>query len=394
LRTPLFGLGCLAFGHAACTSPEPQPAAKAPSVHLAPAPGSPFSVGPRPGQPVLADFTGDGRLDLAVGFQGTGDQAAQGFVSLFLGDGAGRFTAAGAPTAMGGDGLSLATGDIDGDGSIDLVTVEHDRYDVTILLGDGRGGLRQSPDSPVAASQGSHPHTHSIATADMNADGRTDLLTTNADDNTVSLLLGNEAGGFVLAPGSPFAADTHPYDGLTTLDTNADGALDVVVPNLHGNTVTVLLGDGRAGLRPAQGSPHAVGPRPGYLAAGDLDGDGAADLVVTHDDDPMIHLLLGDGHGSFRRAANSPVHLPRTVWGVALADLNGDGRNDIVLGSYQGDALVLASSDGPAYLASPAPLALGAMPGRVVAGDVNGDGKSDLVASHHDSGLVSVWLQE
>src|ERR1041384_2391070 len=68
-----------------------------------------------------------------------------------------------------------------------------------------------------------------------------DILTTNANDNTVSLLLGNGTGDLAPAPGSPFAAGIHPYDGLQCIDVNADDASDIVVPNLEGNTVTVLL---------------------------------------------------------------------------------------------------------------------------------------------------------
>lgn len=333
-------------------------------------------------------------MDLVIGFEGRGDQADKGCVTLFLGDGSGRLAPVAAPRTVGGSGLNLATADVNGDGHMDLLAVAHDHYDVTILLGDGRGGLSPARGSPVAASRGGHPHTHSLAAADMNADGAVDILTTNADDNTVSLLLGEGTGSFAPAPGSPFAAGTHPYDGLFCIDVNTDGALDVVVPNIKGNAVTALLGDRHGDLHPAEGSPFAVGPRPGYLAAGDLDGNGTTDLVVSHDDDPMIDVLLGDERGGFRQAENSPVRLPRTVWGVALADLDSDGRIDIVLGSYQGDALALVSKDGAAYLAAPAPLSVGPTPGRVVTGDVNGDGKPDLVFSHFDRGTVSVWLQE
>jgi hypothetical protein len=116
--------------------------------------------------------------------------------------------------------------------------------------------------------------------------------------------------------------------------------------------------------------------------------------VATHDDDPVVHVLRGDGRGGFRPAAGSPVMLKETVWGAVVVDLNADGRNDLVLGAKKGHALVLLGDGAGGFEKEPVLVPVGGKaPGNVAVADVNRDGKLDLVTSNYESGDVSVLLR-
>jgi hypothetical protein len=295
---------------------------------------------------------------------------------------------------MGADGLKSGVGDFNGDDRPDIAVIAHDSYEVTILLQDQRGQFDLSRKSIVNAHDGDQPHSHEIVVADINADDHLDILTTSADDNAVCVLLGDGAGRFAPAQGSPFAAGQHPYEGLSVGDVNGDNNRDVVIPNLHGKAVSVLLGDGSGAFAAAPNSPLAVADRPGFLTLGDLNGDQALDIAATHDDDPIVYVLVGNGRGDFQPTPGSPITLNETVWGAVVADMNSDGQNDLVLGGKQGHALILPGSKIGGVDNVPVTVPVGGIgPNNVAVADVDRDGKLDLITSNFESGDLSVLLQ-
>jgi hypothetical protein len=359
------------------------------------APGSPHAVGPRAGRPVLADADADGNLDVLVACGTERGAPESGHVVVLLGDGKGGFRRAPAtPHRIGPSVHKVAVADFDGDGRLDAAAAEHDSATLTVLLGDGTGGFRPAPSSPVPTGTAGRPHTHAIAAADVNGDGRPDLLATLADDGKIAVLLGAPGARFEPAPGSPFPAGRHPYDSLSTADVDGDGKLDLVAPDMHGHAITVLRGDGRGGFAHARGSPFpASGKRPGFAVVADVDRDGHPDVVATHDDDPLLTILLGDGKGGFAPSPKSPYRLPRTSWGLAAHEAGGGVL--LACGTYQASAPFLLRGDGAGGL-EPAGVALpaaGAQPGQVAWGDVNGDGLADLVTAQDGSGDVAVYLR-
>ena len=358
--------------------------------------GSPIAVGPMAGEPAIGDANGDGNADIILACGtccGSQPSPDSGHVVVLLGDGRGNFTRAkGSPIAVGPSARKVALGDINKDGKLDILVAQHDSYAVTILLGNGQGEFKPAQTSPAMAGNGPRSHTHDIAVADVNNDGNPDVLTTNANDSTVSVLLGDGTGRFTPAPGSPVRAGHHPYDVVTLHDLNGDGNLDLVTPNLKGNAVTVMLGDGKGSFAPAAGSPFALGPRPGYVAVADLNADGKLDIVAAHDDDPLVAVLLGDGKGGFAPAASTMLQTEKPVWGTAIADVNGDGKNDLVMGSPLGHNIAVLLGDGKGGFQPSPSLPSGKLTNYVALGDFNKDGKPDIVASNYADGNVVVYL--
>ncbi len=349
------------------------------------APGAALNVGSRPNDLALADFNGDGKLDVVTCNDGD-------IVTVWLGDGRAGFTPAPGPPVKAAAHL-VAAGDVNGDRKPDLALTHHDSFGVEIFLGTGDGRFAPAHGSPFAAHQGNRPHNHGLNLADLNSDGRLDVTTSNQDDGSVSVLLGDGRGGFAPAPGSPFAVGRDPYPHAAA-DVNGDGRLDLVAPNVRGNSVSVLLGDGRGGFKPTATSPHAVAARPYYVAVGDVSGDGKLDLVATHDDINLMTTLLGDGRGGFAAAPGSPFDLGRRGYKIVAADVNGDARAELVVGMVGGGYVAVLSGDerGGYTHAAGSPYATGDSP-RVAVGDVNGDGRLDIVAAGGESGNVTVLLR-
>ena len=243
-----------------------------------------FSTGPSTTVPdsmgagtiTAADFNGDGHADLAVGsLYGPGPLGSPtASVNVLLGDGSGGFTRApGSPYDVGTGGSVLAVADFNGDHIPDLAVWGSGGVD--ILLGDGTGRFSTAPGSPVGY------RADAIAVGDFNHDGVLDLAV--ATDSGVAVLLGDGRGGFTSAPGSPFATGDVPVS-VATGDFDGDGNLDLATANLYSNDITVLMGDGHGSFAPAPGSPFSVGTSPNWVAVGDFDADGRADLAVANCD--------------------------------------------------------------------------------------------------------------
>jgi hypothetical protein len=350
-----------------------------------------FPVGTAPGSVEIADLNGDGRPDIIVANEQSNN------VTILLGDGKGGFTEAkGSPFPAGHDPNDIAIGDFNRDGRLDLAFANHEEKYLTVLLGDGQGGFTPAPNSPFAVEV--RPHTHGVASGDLNGDGNLDLVTDSWGTDQVEVLFGNGKGGFTI-PGSFFAVGKHPYQRVRVADVNGDGKADIITTNLEGDNVTILLGDGRGGFKQSAGSPFPCGDSPFNFAAGDVNGDGKPDLAIVNSPSSTsdrhgrdgLTILLGDGAGGFRMLAGSPFATGRIPNRVAIGDVNGDGVADIAVSSPDGNniTLFLMSSKGGA---SSSTIAFGGKPKGLAIRDLNGDGKADLVITNNSDHTVTVIL--
>lgn len=378
----LVGLVILASGCHAQT----QHNAQSKNPLFTPAPGFPLNIGSRPNDIAVADLNKDGRLDLVT-------CNVEDTVTVLLGNGKGGFTPApGSPIKMAAH--LIAIGDVNNDRNPDLALTHHDSFGVEVLLGAGDGKFARAPGSPFIAHQGSKPHNHGLALSDLNSDGKLDITTSNQDDNSISVLLGNGRSNFTPAVGSPFAVGRAPYPHVVG-DVNRDGNLDIVTPNVGSNNVTVLLGNGRGDFKAAANSPYAVANRPYYIAIGDVSGDGHPDLITTHDDINLITTLLGDGRGGFTASPTSTFDVGQRAYKLITADVTGDARMELIIGTEASDsvAVLLGNERGGYTPAAGSPYRVGKNP-RVAIGDVNGDGKADIITANNGSGDITVLLRK
>ncbi len=293
--------------------------------------------------------------------------------------------------AVGDSPHAVATGDFNGDGKIDVATASHTGATVSVLLGLGNGKLGAAKSVTV----GLHPSA--IVAADFNGDGKLDLAVANSGSNTVSILRGNGAGGFTLVQIVTVGAG--PMQ-MASGDLNGDGRLDLAVTCYTGATISKLQ-QNSAGVFVATTLPVPTLPTfslegPRAIAIADADNDGNLDIIFTsyfrhfgYDDTVEdLGVYYGDGTGGFDNSADfSYVSVPDGVMDLAVADINGDGKTEIVGASWTADQVWIATEGGshtrdfsapdestPAFVPSD-------YPGALIVKDFNGDGIPDIAVS-------------
>jgi FG-GAP-like repeat/FG-GAP repeat len=283
----------------------------------------------------------------------------------------------------------IALADVNHDGKVDLLVGNADDSTLSVLLGDGRGNFRQSSGSPFPA--GHYPND--MVVGDMNSDGNLDLVIANHQSPYITILLGNGKGGFRPAPNSPYDVHSEPHPhGVALGDFNGDGKLDVVTDSWGTNQIELLLGKGNGEIDP-RAHYFQVGRRPyERLRSADFNKDGHPDVVTTDLDADASTVLLGDSSGGFHEAVGSPFPSGAKPWEVAVDDINKDGNPDLVIIPYERDvkdasevAMTVLLGDGRGgfrpMTGSPLPLADCHGPNSVATGDINGDGVRDIVVS-------------
>jgi len=388
--------------------------------------GSPvaYAVGGYPQGVLTADFNNDNVPDLAVA------NSSSSTVSALLGNGDGTFQTA-KNSATGVHPRSLAVGDFDGDGKSDDIATVNDG-DVSVLLGNGDGtfALKQTLNLPAVAvpdNVGDLPQNPlSVAVGDLTGDGLLDLAVTGHtsfvtkngpytytdywgnqttyynyqthDNGHVNVLVGDGAGKFT----APTAAGVQLLQGsypISAVLKQLDGqpGLDLAIANLYSSNVQVLSGNNAGGF----GAPvdHSTGWNPNSVLTGDVNGDGITDLVTANYN--YASVLLGNGSagvgdGTFQTAQNTA--LGAYPASVAVGDINADGKLDLVTSSnlytqtgyYTGFEtgqvnVLLGYGDGSFATPTTQALADGTYASGVALGKFNADGLPDVAVANSDA---------
>lgn len=263
--------------------------------------------------------------------------------------------------------------------------------------GGGGGGSSSPPFTAFYLNAG-------VAVADLNGDGRADIVVarsyvtslTPPYPGTIEVRLQNAGGTF--APAVQYAVGTDPL-GISVADVNGDGRPDIVVANATSANISVLLQSGTQAGSFLAAQHFAVNATPNDVAVGDLDGDGRADIAVATEGTVKGAVVLLQSAGSTLSFATSRTLVTGSDAGsVAIGDLDRDGRNDVAVSSSGGAAVFLQSVTNGVFNA-PLVVSTGLNPASVAIGDLNGDGYNDLVVGNYGatsngvSATASVALQ-
>jgi uncharacterized protein (TIGR03437 family) len=377
------------IGTVLCYGQTSDPVSTVPSAALVPAPGSPYVIPQGAAGIATADFNGDGLADVIVsetnGFN-------PGTLTVFLATGGGQFVAApDGPLPVGFDHESLAIADFNGDGKLDIASLGP--RDLAVFFGDGKGGFSLDPATPLdIPAFGVAAVENSMAVGDFNGDGRPDLVTVSVEEaGDVLVLLGDGTGNFAPAPGSPMHTGLAAQH-VVVADFNMDGHLDLATA-VSGNQVDVLLGDGTGRFAPDPKGPFPVaGQGAVYLTSGDFNRDGFLDLAITTVFAPNLTILLGDGDGGFR--AEPAVNWGFNMLSIAASDIDGDGNLDLAItteSDYANGLLILLGDGKGGFQLSASGVVSFLIPGPVTLADFNGDGRVDAAVVSGD-GPLSVAL--
>jgi hypothetical protein len=323
-----------------------------------------------------ADLDGDGWIDLAT----VNEVSADLRVFMNRDDGSGLFEQPFlAPVPIGVESSPNEPGDFDNDGRMDIVVSAADGGGVWIVRGSGNGTFGSSQ----TVLTGTEPH--GVVVLDVDGDGDMDVVDGVVGDDRLALLINDGTGTF----GAPtfFAAGCSGPWGLASGDMNNDGIVDLVAGCVNDQRAAVSLGNGD-GTFTAQPSQDAGGP-PWQTTLGDVDGDGNLDVTLANAFTADGGALLR-GHGDGTLGAKETVPMPGHTPATDLADLDGDGDLDWVLSSYGGGVWRIYVNDGAGNFSFDQDIPAPSNPSCAVALDFDNDGDIDLALSDEIDDTVTL----
>ncbi|MBP9095700.1 MAG: T9SS type A sorting domain-containing protein [Ignavibacteria bacterium] len=361
-----------------------------------------FAVGSSPNAISIGDFNADGKPDLA-----TSNRTAN-TVSVLLntttpGSATPTFTTQ-SEFIVGNSPYFTVIKDFNGDGKPDLAAANNGSNSISVLLNTTTLGVSPASfSSKTDFATGNIPLALSIA--DLNGDGKQDMVTSNYGSNSASVCFNTTSPG---ASTPAFSAHTDFTTGSTpvfvsTGDFTGDGKKDIVTANIGSNNISVLLNTTAPGASTPTFSAKTdftTGFIPYWLSVGDLNGDGRPDIAVANNSSGTISVFLNTttpGAGTPSFSARTDFTAGSGLNSVELADINGDGKPDMAganLGGNNVSVYINTTTPGastPTFTAK-TDFTTDTQPYSVYMGDINGDGKPDMAVTNQGSNSVSVFL--
>jgi hypothetical protein len=335
----------------------------------------PYSTYAAPDTLYSADFNRDGLPDIVAGFTSAGG------VQVFLGNSTGTLSVAGTYPTGGSNTSGMAIADFNQDGNVDLVVATASNANLSLLYGNGNGGFAPFINVPVDNSP------YQMTVADFNADGFPDLGVACFSSIKLQTLLGGKNGFAVPATFSPLNHTT----GMVSGDVNQDGIVDLIVEG-NGQLYTYLgIGNGsfQAALTKATPSDGSFGFGGFLLAAADINRDGKQDILLQSPSG--LYTYLATSGGSYATAVVNPLYGTGTAsFKPILSDFNGDGLVDVATPTALNNIGVFLNNGNGTF--TPTVNNFTPAPNGIALADINKDGKLDAVVSGGGSNSVSVSL--
>ena len=353
----------------------------------------------------LSDLNGDGKKDIAVANSNVSN------VSIFTNTTAPGSTS---PTfssktdfTAGNSASALSIGDLNGDGKPDLITANGmwAGSNASVLLNTTTPGT-SSPTFLAKTDFATGNRPYSVAIGDLNGDKKPDFALANNLSSNVSVYLNTTATGVATpvlsANEADFTTGITPYS-VAIGDINGNGMPDLAVANTGNNYVSILLNMTTPGSDVFSFSTHTdflTGSAPRSVALSDLNGDGKPDMVVANSSSITVSIYINTttpGATTPTFTTNTDFTTGITPYSVSISDLNGDGKQDLVVANYSSTSVsvffntTISGASVPTFTAKN-DFTVGSNPYSVATGDLNGDGKPDLVVANGGSNSISVLI--
>jgi hypothetical protein len=281
---------------------------------------------------------------------------------------------------VGTNPIGVTAADVNGDGKVDLVSEDFSSDTLTVLTNNGSGGFVTSGSYAVGS------RSARVAAADVNGDGKVDLISVNWVGDTLSVLTNNGSGGFVTS--GTYGLGTYP-SGVAAADVNGDGKVDLIAAVGGSGVLTVLTNDG-SGYFVLATNVSEAGPI--SVTTADVNGDGKADLISVNNANNTLAVLTNNGSGGFVTSGTYGVGVEPIS--VTAADVNGDGKVDLVCANYADNTLTVLTNNGSGGFVTSGTYAVGVNPESVTAADVNGDGWVDLITANMNGNTLTVLTND
>ncbi|CAM4908496.1 unnamed protein product [Rotaria socialis] len=332
----------------------------------------------------IGDFNKDNNLDVAVANYGTNN------VGVFLGYGNGSFASQMTfSTGMNSHPYSIAIGNLNNDTQLDIVVANSGTNNVGVLFGHANGTF----EIQTTYFTGNSSSPLSVVLADLNNDLTLDIVVANSGMDNVGVLFGYGNGSFAIQREFATGINSYPLS-LAIGDFNKDNRSDIAISNYGTNHADVLFGNNYATFSPQVTYTTGDASGPNSVTIGYLNNDSHLDIIVANGWADNVGVFLGNGDGTFSRQTSYSTGFYSSPYSAVLADVNLDGRLDIVVANLDADNIGILLGYGDGTFANSETYSTGSNsePCSVAIGDLNNDNKLDIVVANYHANNIGILL--